>query len=540
MITKLFTVAGKQIWQLLIYRKLALFVACFSTIILVSCDKTKPLDNLPIFNRYAENVTFYSKILNRDVTFALYFPDDYTTSKKHYGTVYLLHGWGDNQTAWVKGGGVNTIINDLETKGTIDSYIYVMPYALKSYYVNYYTDKYNYMDMFASELVPYIDSLYRTKAEANYRAVVGYSMGGYGAIILPYKHPEIFNISVPLSMSWRTHEQYYAEPQSIWDSQFGRIFGGEGLSGEARLTKYYLQHDPLTFFENLSETQKKVKLWMDCGDDEEQLSVTAVELHALLQKKEIPHHMRIRNGAHTWDYWHQGIREALPFITKTMNGISESEITEATRFAKVLSGDNQQVDMSGCVLNITTPQKYNQRTDSCHVIYLAYDSYENRVKELQKIGLLLDSLQVDKNFILVAFDPLQLSDKSFSFGMFVDYINANYRAKKKSYHRLIIGNQKSGEWVYNAANLKPSLTQAVYLFNTKLPLQLALPTNEFYYLSAGDKSNNCTGLSQLYIDCRKQDISHQYRILNGNDSFDTFLYLLQESIPHIGLKLNKF
>ena len=132
MITKLFTVAGKQIWQLLIYRKLALF--------------------------------------------------DYTTSKKHYGTVYLLHGWGDNQTAWVKGGGVNTIINDLETKGTIDSYIYVMPYALKSYYVNYYTDKYNYMDMFASELVPYIDSLYRTKAEANYRAVVGYSMGGYGVI----------------------------------------------------------------------------------------------------------------------------------------------------------------------------------------------------------------------------------------------------------------------------------------------------------------------------------------------------------------------
>ncbi len=239
MITKFFIVAGTQIRQLLSYKRLALFVACFISLMLMSCDPTKPIDNPPTFKRYAENVTFFSKILNREVSFALYLPADYNTSKADYGTVYLLHGWGDNQTAWVAGGQVNTIINDLETKGMIDSYIYVMPYALKSYYVNYYTSKFNYMDMFANELVPYIDSLYRTKADATHRAVVGYSMGGYGALILPYKHPELFSISVPLSMSWRTHAQYCSEPQSVWDSQFGRIFGCEGLTGEARLTDYY-------------------------------------------------------------------------------------------------------------------------------------------------------------------------------------------------------------------------------------------------------------------------------------------------------------
>ena len=76
-----------------------------------------------------ENITFFSQTLNRDVTFALYLPADYTTSQARYGTVYLLHGWGDNQTAWIKGGKVHTIINDLETKGTIDPYIYVMPNA---------------------------------------------------------------------------------------------------------------------------------------------------------------------------------------------------------------------------------------------------------------------------------------------------------------------------------------------------------------------------------------------------------------------------
>jgi len=540
MITKFFIVAGEQIRQLLSCGKLALFVACFTSVMFVACDKTKPIDNPPIFNRYAENVTFYSKILNRDVSFALYLPADYNTSKADYGTVYLLHGWGDNQTAWVAGGQVNTIINDLEAKGIIDSYIYVMPYALKSYYVNYYTNKFNYMDMFVDELVPYIDSLYRTKPDATHRAVAGYSMGGYGALILPYKHPEVFSVSVPLSMSWRTHEQYCTESQSVWDSQFGRIFGGEGLSGEARLTEYYLQHDPLTFFEHLSDAQKKVNLWMDCGDDEEQLSVTAVELHTLLQNNNIPHHMRIRNGAHTWDYWHAGIREALPFITRMMNSLTEPDITEATRLAIGLTGERHQVDANGCTLDITTPKNYNEHTDSCHVVYLAYDSYQNRTEELQKIALLLDSLQGDKNFILVAFDALQLSEKSVDLSMLIDFMNANYRVKKQIYHRVIIGNKESGDWVYNTGNINPALTHAVYLFNTNLLSQHELPTNEFYYLSAGDKSMTCTSLSQLYLDCRNQNISYQYRVLNGNDSFETFLYLLQESIPYIGLKLNKF
>lgn len=540
MTTRFFIVVGKQIRQLLLNGKSVLFVAFFSTLLCVSCDEKIPDKPQPIVNRFTENITFFSQTLNRDVTFALYLPADYTTSQARYGTVYLLHGWGDNQTAWIKGGKVHTIINDLETKGTIDPYIYVMPNALKSYYVNYANGKFDYMDMLVNELVPYVDSLYRTKSDANHRAVVGYSMGGYGAVILPYKHPETFNISVSLSMSWRTHEQYCSEPQSIWDSQFGRIFGGEGVSGEARLTDYYLQHDPLTFFEDLSEAQKRVNLWMDCGDDEEQLSVTALELHALLQKKEVSHHMRLRNGAHTWDYWHGGMREALPFITKTMNGLAEPDITEATRFATNLSGSNQTVDMNGCTLHITTPKDYSAKTDSCHVIYLAYASYENRTAELQRIGLLLDSLQVDKNFILIAFDVEQFSHQSVDFSTIVDFMNGHYRTKQKAYHRLIIGNATSGNWLYETSVINPSLTQAVYFLNTNLEILLEPSTNAFYYLAAGDKSTTGTHLSDLYLKCRQKNCNHEYRLLNGNDSFETFLYLLQESIPYIGLKLNKF
>jgi enterochelin esterase-like enzyme len=63
--------------------------------------------------------------------------------------------------------------------------IYVMPVGFNSYYVNKYNGQFPYMDMFVDELVPLVDSLFRTKPDPNHRAVMGYSMGGYGAMIMP-------------------------------------------------------------------------------------------------------------------------------------------------------------------------------------------------------------------------------------------------------------------------------------------------------------------------------------------------------------------
>ena len=55
--------------------------------------------------------------------------------------------------------------------------IYVMPSGFRSYYVNRLDGNFDYMQMFAEELVPYVDRTYRTLADRGHRAVVGYSMG---------------------------------------------------------------------------------------------------------------------------------------------------------------------------------------------------------------------------------------------------------------------------------------------------------------------------------------------------------------------------
>ena len=58
---------------------------------------------------------------------------------------------------------------------------------------------------------------------------------------------------------------------------------------------------------------KKVRYWIDCGDDDF-LSRGNSLLHVALIDKGVPHEYRVRDGAHNWTYWRTGIVDALAFI----------------------------------------------------------------------------------------------------------------------------------------------------------------------------------------------------------------------------------
>ena len=205
---------------------------------------------------------------------------------KRYPVVYMLHGFGDNRKSWNSQYlRVETKVKELEKEG-LEPMIYIFPDGYNSYYCNTYDSAFKYMDMFVDEFVPYIDKTYRTIADREHRVAIGYSMGGFGAMVLPLKNPDVFGLSVPLSMSFRTDEQYTTEgPQSGWDKQWGSIFGGLGTTGEARLTDYYKSHCP--FYQFVQENKLKLstlKLFLHCGDDEEQLLIANDDLHIQLRE----------------------------------------------------------------------------------------------------------------------------------------------------------------------------------------------------------------------------------------------------------------
>ncbi len=134
--------------------------------------------------------------------------------------------------------------------------------------------------------------------------------------MLPARHPDVFTVSVPLSISVRTDAQYMVEDASEWNDQWGRLFGGVGKTGEERITTYYKQYSPFHFF-NTGNAQSflNIRLFIDNGDDEYTLCRSNEELHILLRDLHIPHEYRVRNGGHSFSYWREALPNALRFIS---------------------------------------------------------------------------------------------------------------------------------------------------------------------------------------------------------------------------------
>ncbi len=254
-----------------------------------------------------------STILGKEVRYSVYLPADYETSDRKYPVVYLLHGYTDDNTGWLQFGEVNRYADKAIADGTIPPMIIVMPNADSSWYINSYDGKEKYEDFFVKEFMPAVEKNYRIKAEKRFRGVAGLSMGGYGTLIYALKYPELFAAAAPLSAAVFDDEAVVSTPADRYEGIFGKLYG-RNLNGKERLNRDWYDNSILKIVEKKSaEELKKVRYWIDCGDDDF-LTKGNCLLHIALSEKRVPHEYRVRDGAHTWTYWRTGITDALKFI----------------------------------------------------------------------------------------------------------------------------------------------------------------------------------------------------------------------------------
>ena len=260
-----------------------------------------------------EEATVKSSILSKAVRYTIYLPADYERSERTYPVVYLLHGFTDDNTGWLQFGEVNRYADKAIADGIIPPMIIVMPNGDSSFYINSYDGKEKYEDFFIKEFMPSIEKTYRIKAEKRYRGVAGLSMGGYGSLIYSLKYPQLFAAAAPLSAAVFDDSAIVTMPDGNYDVVLGQLFG-RGLKGKDRLNKAFYDNSPLKIVETKSaDDLKKVRYWIDCGDDDF-LTKGNCLLHILLTDKKVPHEYRVRDGAHNWTYWRTGIVDALKFI----------------------------------------------------------------------------------------------------------------------------------------------------------------------------------------------------------------------------------
>ena len=269
--------------------------------------------------RVFEGLKFSSKILGRDVAYAVYLPPDYAASSRRYPVVYLLHGYTDDESGWIQFGEIDLAADRAIDDREIPPMIIVMPDGGVTFYINDAAGKVRYEDMFVQELIPYVDATYRTRASREFRGIAGLSMGGWGTLVQSLRHPELFAAGAAFSAAVWPDDEILGMKQESWDKLLGPLFGAAGLAGKDRLTPYFRKVSPLDLAKSLPEDSlRKVRYYIDCGDDDFLIKGNCA-LHLLLLDRKIPHEFRVRDGSHTWSYWRAGIVDGLKFIGQSFH-----------------------------------------------------------------------------------------------------------------------------------------------------------------------------------------------------------------------------
>ena len=257
----------------------------------------------------AECVSLPSKILARAVPYCVLLPPSYDTEKtRRYPILYLLHGLGDNDQFLIHSGGMN-LVEDLWEQHALGELLIVTPAAGASFYINSDDGKRRYEDFLLQEFMPGVEKRYRARAGRGSRGIAGISMGGYGALHMAFRHPQLFAAVGAHSAALIEKLPNISAQNSRQISQL-RVLGD--AFGSPFDPTFWNQNDPLTIARTANLAG--LKIYFDCGsEDDYGFDSGAVSLDKLLTLRHIPHEFHLYPGGHDWTYFAQHLPALLEF-----------------------------------------------------------------------------------------------------------------------------------------------------------------------------------------------------------------------------------
>jgi len=265
-----------------------------------------------------EYKTFPSKVLNREIRYGLYLPPSYAASpSKKYPVLYFLHGLNENEMRWSTRGMTDLKLDKMVADGKVGEFIVAVPFGATSFYTNFRNGSQPWEDMISNEFIPMVESTYRVNATRTTRGISGISMGGYGALKIAMKHPDLFgSVSAhsPVLLASLTDAHVAGGRLAMFQGLFDQIFG---ISQDL---KYWDDNNPM----NLAMDAKKLnglKIYVDCGtEDDYGFQAGAKLFDETLTKGGFAHESHLYPGNHGWDYAMQHTDASLLFHWKAFSG----------------------------------------------------------------------------------------------------------------------------------------------------------------------------------------------------------------------------
>lgn len=240
---------------------------------------------------------YFSKTTGAWRRIFIYTPPGYDQHPRtHYPVLYLQHGGGEDERGWVKQGRVANIMDNLIAGKKCQPMLIVMERGTATRAgeaapaPGQRRGRFDFVgafqDVVIKDLIPFIDTAYRTKADREHRAMAGLSMGGMQAFAITLNNLDKF----------------------AWIGGFSGAGGGFGGPVDLQTANHGAMADAAAF------NKKVYLLFLGIGTAEPDfMRASVMNYYDELQKARIKTVLYQSPGtAHEWQTWRRDLKEFAP------------------------------------------------------------------------------------------------------------------------------------------------------------------------------------------------------------------------------------
>lgn len=240
------------------------------------------------------DVTFHSTALNRDMLYRAIIPANISVDQK-LPVLYLLHGGG---------GGFRDWSNYSDVAGYAErGLMLIMPEAYSSYYTNSADRPQDrYEDYIVHDLIADVEQRLPAAPGRTHRAIAGVSMGGFGAVVLALKHPDLFVFAGGLSSALDVPSRPFSIKRIGQYRQHSSIFGPWGSQNRRA-------SDPFVVVRFVDPAQAPY-VFLTCGDQEGLLPANH-RFASMLLAKHFRYEFHTVSGGHDWNQWNRHVPDLM-------------------------------------------------------------------------------------------------------------------------------------------------------------------------------------------------------------------------------------
>ena len=229
------------------------------------------------------SLTYPGGVFNEDVRLVVYVPPCYSNSNERFPSLYLLHGYPQDEQHW-KTLGVIDLVEEAILTDKWPPILLILPVQPEPLFTKSDGGSGSYEQEMIDGLVPFIDETYRTIAAPQSRAIAGISRGGVWALEIGLRNADVFNTVVALSPSLSVNH-----PRAPYDP-FNIVVGDNHLPE---------------------------RIFISGGEGEPSFIEEIKSFVQRLTEEDIKHMFLLTDGNHTNESWESILPEVVQFVMKS-------------------------------------------------------------------------------------------------------------------------------------------------------------------------------------------------------------------------------